>query len=335
VGTAEDAVIPECICRGSILNGFPPKACGNDVGAERLRCWFMVVIAAAFFSLPVPLRADQNSDKSSGMDISQLEEWAKKNGGGGGNLEDLAKKVGELGGGGNLEDLVKKAGELGGGGNLEDLAKKAGELNIGDLGDLAQKAGLIPPGPGGNSKEPSHETKKIDKESYTLQAGDKLNIKIFPEDPYLKGGEAQLSPDGNVTLPLMGKIPLAGKSVAEAQRLIQQILDRDYLVNPEVTIDVMETEKAERSFVFLGQVKKPGTYQLPAGEAQFTLLEAISLAGGFSDIANIKKIKILRQQGSTNVKKVLHANADAIISGHDPDIEINEGDVISVSETLF
>ncbi len=298
--------------------------------------WFMAVIAAAFFSLPVPLRAaDQNSDKSSGMDISQLEEWAKKNGGGGGNLEGLAKKVGELGGGGNLEDLVKKAGELGGGGNLEDLVKKAGELGGGgSLEDLAKKAGLIP-GPGGNSKEPFHETKKIDKESYTLQAGDKLSIKIFPEDPYLKGGDAQLSPDGNVTLPLMGKIPLAGKSVAEAQRLIQQILDRDYLVNPEVTIDVMETEKAERSFVFLGQVKKPGTYQLPAGEAQFTLLEAISLAGGFSDIANIKKIKILRQQGSTNVKKVLHANADAIISGNAPDIEVEEGDVISVSETLF
>lgn len=285
--------------------------------------WLMAVTTAAFFFLPALLwGADQNSDTSSTPDISQLKELAQQAG---------------VGGSGGTEDLLQKASELTGSGSLEDLAQKAGGMNLGGLADLAQKAGILPKGIGGAPAENTSDVKMVDKETYLLRGGDKLTIKIFPEDPYIKGGEVQVSPEGNVTLPLMGKVPLAGKSVSEAQLVIQQILDRDYLVNPEVTIEVMETKQkaADRSFVFLGQVKKPGTYQFPEGAAKFSLLEAISLAGGFSDIANIKKIKILRPQSNTNVKKILHANADAIISGHDPDIEIEEGDVISVSETLF
>lgn len=296
--------------------------------------WFMTVIAAVFFSLPaLLLGAEQNSDKPAATDLSKLKDWSQKGGGGSGGPEDLLQKVSAMTGGGSLDDLAKKAGELTGDGSLEDLAQKAGGMDIGALADMAKKAGIM----GGASAEKPADIKMVDKETYHLEPGDKLTIKIFPEDPYIKGGDTQLSPEGNVTLPLMGKIPLLGKSVAEAQTVIQQILDRDYLVNPEVTIEVMETlEKTkERSFVFLGQVKKPGTYQFPEGAKKFTLLEAISMAGGFSDIANIKKIKILRPQSNTNVKKILHANGDAIIAGQDPDIELEEGDVISVSETLF
>lgn len=164
-----------------------------------------------------------------------------------------------------------------------------------------------------------------------LQAGDKINVKIYPEDAYVKGGEFQISPEGNIMLSLLGKVNVAGMTIEEASEKLRQLIDKDYLVDPEVAIELMESK--QKSFVILGEVKKPGTYQFPTGSATVSLLEAISTAGGFSDIANIKKIRILRQEGTA--KRTLHANAEAIISGNEPDVSLQEGDVVNVSESLF
>jgi len=165
--------------------------------------------------------------------------------------------------------------------------------------------------------------------SYRLQSGDRLNLKIYPEDEYIKGGEVEISSEGNITLPLVGKIGVGEKSVIEAEKTINELLAIDYLVNPQVVIEVLEYRKG--SFVVLGQVIKPGTYDFPPGELNITLLHAISLTGGFSDVANIKKIKIMRK----TTGEVLNVNAQAIIGGDDPDIEIKPDDVIHISESLF
>jgi polysaccharide export outer membrane protein len=166
-------------------------------------------------------------------------------------------------------------------------------------------------------------------EEYYLQPGDSVKIDIFPADDYIKGGRMEVSSEGNVTIPLVGKIPVAGKTAVEAEREIAEILGRDYLVNPEVTIAVKRY--VSRAFVVLGSVKKPGTYTFPEGATRFTLLQAISLAGGFSDVANIKKIKVMRKKTGD----VIRANAENIIKGKDPDVELTVDDVIHVSESLF
>ena len=57
------------------------------------------------------------------------------------------------------------------------------------------------------------------------------------------------------------------------------------------------------------------------------------MAGGFADVANIKKIKIIR--GGEDKGDVIRANADDIISGKKPDIELQDGDIINVAESLF
>ncbi|HTL46905.1 MAG TPA: polysaccharide biosynthesis/export family protein [Verrucomicrobiae bacterium] len=172
------------------------------------------------------------------------------------------------------------------------------------------------------------EGAKVD-ESYILQPGDKLNIKIYPEDEYLKGGTAEISSEGNITLPLLGKIGVAGKKVPDAENAIADLLNNEYIVNPQVVIEVLAYQAS--SFVVLGQVLKPGTYEFPPGSKKLTLLKAISLAGGFSDIANIKKIKIVRK----STGETLDANAEEIISGNSADIEIKANDIINVSESRF
>ena len=189
--------------------------------------------------------------------------------------------------------------------------------------------------PAGTIKEagsllPAPAAKKTDA-NYKLQPGDKLQVKIYPEDTYVHGGDMEVTPEGNITLPLLGKINVGGKSINEASSEIQALLDKDYLVNPEVVIQIMGFK--EQSFVVLGQVRKPGTYQFPQGDKKFTFLQAISMAGGFSEVANIKKIKVIRQ--GEGQRKIIRINAEKMISGDEPDIELQTGDVIHVSESLF
>ena len=168
-------------------------------------------------------------------------------------------------------------------------------------------------------------------DSYLLQPSDKVHIKIYPEDEYIKGGEMEIRSEGNITLPLVGKVHVAGKTVIQAEKAIAEILGKDYLVDPEVVIEVLEYKK--QTVVVLGQVKKPGTFQFPAGSTKLTLLQAISMAGGFADVANTKKIKIMRK--SSEKKQVMQANAEAIISGQEQDVELEAGDVVHVPESLF
>lgn len=170
-------------------------------------------------------------------------------------------------------------------------------------------------------------------ETVILNVGDRVKVTIYPEDQYIKGGEMEVSSEGNITLSLVGKIAAAGKSIPEIEREIAKIIDADYLVNPEVVIEVLSSKKNILHISILGQVKKPGTYELQSDKKNFSLLEAISEAGGFSDVANIKKIKIMRKKDGKTA--IIRANAESIIGGNSPDIPLEDNDVIHVSESLF
>ncbi len=166
---------------------------------------------------------------------------------------------------------------------------------------------------------------------HILKAGDKVNIKIFPEDQYIRGGQYEITPEGNVSLPLIGKIKLIDQSISQASENLKKIIDKDYIIDPEVIIEIIGYKK--ETFVVLGQVQKPGTYNFPEGAQEFTFLQAISIAGGFSQVANIKKVKIIRQEAGQ--RKIMRINAENVIAGDSPDLKIESGDVIHVSESLF
>ena len=197
-----------------------------------------------------------------------------------------------------------------------------------------QAASLAKPAAVDASETSSLVLEEKEDKDYVMQTGDRIKITIYPEDEHIKGAEMEISSEGNITLPLVGKVAVAGKKPIEAEREIAGILDRDYLVNPEVVIEVTDkyASEKEKSVVLLGQVKQPGSQPFPKA-GRFTLLQAIAVAGGFSDVANIKKIKVIR--GGEVKGQVLRANAEDIISGKKPDIELEDGDIINVAESLF
>lgn len=168
-------------------------------------------------------------------------------------------------------------------------------------------------------------------EGYQLKKGDKISITIYPEDEYVRGGENLITEDGDIRIHSVGKVNVVDKTIVDAERAITEVL-QDYFVDPAVVIELLESE--QMAVVILGQVRRPGTYPFPVGVNRFSLMEAISLAGGFSEVANIKKITITSKtpDGKTLRRR---ANAEKILQGQEDDVDLSPNDIVHVSESLF
>ena len=148
-----------------------------------------------------------------------------------------------------------------------------------------------------------------DKADYMLQPSDLIRVKVFQEEGLTN--EMRVSQAFTVSLSLIGEIDVRNLTVRRAQELIRSLYDRDYLVNPQVSLIVLEYSK--RSVNVLGSVNGQGQVQFPP-EQGLTLLDAISKAGGFSRLADRKRVKLTRTSPDGK-KETLIINADDIAGG--------------------
>ncbi len=154
-----------------------------------------------------------------------------------------------------------------------------------------------------------------DLKGYTLGAGDKLRITVYNE-PDLSG-EYEVSGEGNVSVPLIGQIKVIGQTTAEVQALLTQKYGKDYLVNPNISIEVTNY----RPFFIIGEVNHPGGYPYVSG---MTIINAVALAGGYTPRANHDRIKV--KHGSDPADQQQEVKEDAAVL---------PGDVIQVPERFF
>jgi len=134
---------------------------------------------------------------------------------------------------------------------------------------------------------------------YRLAAGDKLRIEVY-KDAQLSQA-LQIRPDGKVTLPLVGDVVAAGRTSVELREAITESL-KEYIGNPVVTVIVTET--APQLIYLVGEVNKPGAVPLTNG--RISIIQALALAGGFTDFANKKDIRVQRKTASG--MQTLHFN---------------------------
>jgi len=127
---------------------------------------------------------------------------------------------------------------------------------------------------------------------YHLTVGDKLRIDVY-KDAQLSQ-QLQVRPDGKITLPLVGDVVAAGRTPIELRDSIVKSL-ADYMKDPTVTVIVLETTPPV--FYINGEVSKPGVYTM---NGHLSVIQAIAMAGGFTDFANRKDITIIR--GSQRLK---------------------------------
>jgi protein involved in polysaccharide export with SLBB domain len=135
-----------------------------------------------------------------------------------------------------------------------------------------------------------------------LHSDDLIRITVFEEGDLTT--ETRITKAGSITFPLLGSLQLAGKTIAQAQEEIRSRLDKDYIINPHVTIAVIEYSKLW--VTVLGQVQKPGNAEIPAGGG-LDLLGAIALTGGYTPEADTAHINIRRLVNGAEV--VLTVNA--------------------------
>jgi len=165
---------------------------------------------------------------------------------------------------------------------------------------------------------------------YVLQPFDLIQVVVFQE-PDLER-QVRLSQESTITLPLIGAVNLSAKTVREAQNLIRDLYDRDYLVNPQINITVTEYSKVTVNVI--GSVDKPGTVVIPP-DRPLNLIDAITQAGGFTRLADRKRVKITRlgEDGKTTTAVI---NADEIIQSQSVDQWVlQKGDVIFVPERIL
>lgn len=129
---------------------------------------------------------------------------------------------------------------------------------------------------------------------YRLASGDKLRIEVYKDDQLSQS--LQVRPDGKITLPLVGDVVAAGRTAIELRDSIVKSLEGEYMKDPTVTVIVTET--TPQVVYVTGEVTKPGAVSLTGGS--LSILQAIAMAGGFTDFANRKDITVLR--GSQRLK---------------------------------
>jgi protein involved in polysaccharide export with SLBB domain len=166
--------------------------------------------------------------------------------------------------------------------------------------------------------------------NYRLAANDLLDIRVYDEPDLTV--EVRLAADGTAIFPLIGSVSLQGKTLPQATALIRERYMAGYLVNPQVSL-IIRTY-AKRSFTVLGQVQKPGSYEI-VGDESISLLQAVGMAGGYTRIANPGNITVRRTDGS-QAQQVMRFDGRRMAKGISPaDCVVKPGDVITVGESIF
>jgi len=165
--------------------------------------------------------------------------------------------------------------------------------------------------------------------AWVLRPNDEILMTVYQEDD-LKS-KTIIDVDGMVMLPLLGQVKIGGLTLGQATAQIQQLYNRDYLVNPQVNLIVEKF--AARRFAVLGQVQHPGSFDFPQNEP-VNLLEAIAISGGYTRLGAPAKVSVRRVENGS--PKIYSLNADAIAKDQKKKpFEILPNDIITVGERTF
>jgi len=183
-------------------------------------------------------------------------------------------------------------------------------------------------------KQESSKTNSVSLSSapvdYQLRPLDLLDIRVFQEDDLTMTNK--VSQAGTLTFPLIGSVKVSSLKVHEAEILVTDKLKDGYIKNPQVTILVKEY--AARRVSVLGEVKKPGTVEIPPEEA-LTLLQAVAYAGGFQNVAKTDEVVVRRMIDGKETKTKVNATKLMRADAAECDYPLEPGDIVYVPTRFF
>jgi protein involved in polysaccharide export with SLBB domain len=165
--------------------------------------------------------------------------------------------------------------------------------------------------------------------SHILSPNDVIAMTVYQEDDL--DTKTIIDKNGNVMLPLLGQVKIGGMDVADATKMVQQLYNKDYLVNPQVNLIV--DQYAERHFSVLGQVQHPGSFDFPQNES-VDLLQAIAMAGSYTRLGSPSRVTVRRIVNGQ--PKLFYVDAGELAKNQkEKPFEILPDDIITVGERTF
>ncbi len=160
----------------------------------------------------------------------------------------------------------------------------------------------------------------------TLGAGDVIDLRVFGEEDL--SGEYQVSPEGTLRLPLIGRIIVEGLSMNELAVKVTDLYNAKYLKNAQVSVFV-KAYNSRRIYV-LGQVRTAGPFDY---DENMTVIAAIALAGGLGDSADASRTIVTRTVD--NEKTRFKIDVNKIGRGRESDFMLRPGDIVFVPRSMF
>lgn len=160
-----------------------------------------------------------------------------------------------------------------------------------------------------------HQRSTLASIEYRLGAGDLLKITVFNQESL--SGEYTVSGTGLLSFPLIGAVTAKDLTVKQLEQAIADKLKPDYLLNPRISIQVLNY----RPFYILGEVKQPQSYPYVDG---MTYLNAVAIAGGYTYRAKEDHVIVVRMNDPE--KKEVRLEMDE---------KVMPGDVIRVEQRFF
>ncbi len=170
--------------------------------------------------------------------------------------------------------------------------------------------------------------------NYRVRTGDTLEIQVL-EDPSLNRS-VRVLPDGRFSFPFAGTLRAAGLTIPQIERNIRVGIADNFANEPNVFVFVVPEEREELdpetiNIYLLGEFNTPGLAEMPPGT---TILQALSMGGGMTRFAAVKRVQLRRTDTKTGVQTVRKINFKALSNGAalSNDIVLKDGDVILVPE---
>ncbi|USU03392.1 polysaccharide export protein (plasmid) [Sphingomonadaceae bacterium OTU29LAMAA1] len=175
---------------------------------------------------------------------------------------------------------------------------------------------------GAPAYQPNPITATTPSDDYLIGPRDTISVKVVGE-PDLTLEEQPVSLAGNLSMPLLGQVPAAGRTVEQVAQDITTGLNRRYLRRASVSVAVVKA--VNYAFTIEGQIQKPGVYEIPG---RVSLLQAVALGSGFTADAEVEDIIVIRRMNGQQY--AARFNIDDIRYARYPDPEIKQSDVVVV-----
>lgn len=165
------------------------------------------------------------------------------------------------------------------------------------------------------AEAPARAEQQVTISEYRLGPGDKIKVTVFGHQQ--ESGEFEIDGSGALAYPLLGRVPAAGRTVAELQEALRRALDKGFIINPRLSVEVLNY----RPFYIYGEVQRGGSYPYVAG---LTVRRAVAIAGGFTRRARYSPVSVVRETRNGVVQ--FEAGLD---------VPVLPGDAVEVDRRLF